>query len=187
MRPASLLLLAALSAAFGCRSTDRFNTSGEAAYCGDIVYAPAFTDGFLVDGEPPRLRMQLTLDLSQLHSSSEGTTLLGSLSSNDAETGLCSEQGHALFDGARVRAIPQVDHDTISSLTFGEGHDEDFFAYVDSTCLGTMLALVSLLRNGDVELRLFKPAALPASDASAKDRPGFALFSMKRNESGCGF
>lgn len=187
MRPASLLLLAALSTLFGCRSTDRFNTTGEAAYCGDIVYAPAFTDGFLVDNEPPRLRMQLTLDISQLHASSEGTTLLGALSSNDAETGLCSEQDDALFDRAPLRAIPQVDNDAIASLSFGEGHDEDFFAWVDSTCLGTMLALVSLLRNGDVELRLFKPALLPAADATAKDRPGFALFSLKRNESGCEF
>jgi hypothetical protein len=187
MKPASLLLLGSLAATLGCRSIDRFDTKGEAAYCGDIVYAPDFTDGFLVDNQPPTLRMQLTLDLSQLHSSSQGVSLLGSLSSNDSETGLCSEQGEALFKSAPLRAIPQVDHDSVSSLVFGEGHDEDFFGYVDSMCLGTMLALVSLLRSGDVELRLFKPAALAAPDAAAKERPGFALFSMKRNENGCGF
>jgi hypothetical protein len=188
MKLASLLLLGPLAVTLGCRSIDRFDTTNSAAaYCGDIVYAPSFTDGFLVDNQPPTLRMQLTLDVSQLHSSSDGTAFLGRLTSNDAESGLCSDQGDALFKSALLRAIPQVDHDAISSLSFGEGHDEDFFAYVDSTCLGTMLAVVSLLRSGDVELRLFKPALMPQPDADAKARPGFSLFSMKRNEEGCGF
>jgi hypothetical protein len=172
-----------------CRSLDRFDTKDKAAYCGQLVSAPTFQDGFVPDGEPGvLLTMKLTLDTSQLSSySADKVTQLGALTSNDADRGLCTSNGQALFESSPVRGIPQLDHDTLSALTFGEGHDEDLFAYVDSTCQGTMVAVVSLLRKGDVELRLFKPAALPSRDAAADRRPGFGLFYLKRQEKGCGF
>lgn len=178
------MLLTTLS----CRSIDRFDTKGEAAYCGDLVSGPSFTDGFLPALTPPQLRFKLTLDTSQISSFSENkTAILGRLSSNDAEWGLCSERGEALFEFAPLRAIPQVYHDSISTLSFGEGHDDDFFAWVDSKCQGTMLLVVSLLRSGDVEIRLFKPAPLPADDAGPEQRPGFALSVLRRSDKGCEF
>lgn len=182
---APLVALATLS----CRNIDRFDTNGTAAYCGELVSPPAFQDGFVPDASPEViLALKLTLNTSQLSSYSEGkVTQLGALTSNDADDGLCSGGGQALFESSPVRGIPQVDHDTLSALTFGEGHDEDFFTYVDSTCQGTMVALVSLLRKDDVELRLFKPAALPPPGAPADKRPGYGLFYLKRREKGCGF
>jgi len=188
----SLVPFGVLLMTLSCRSLDRFDTKNDAAYCGQLVSAPAFNDGFvpeLQDGEPKlQLTMKLTLDTSQLSTfSADKATQVGALTSNDAELGLCAPGGQALFESSPVRGIPQVDHDTISTLTFGEGHDEDFFAWVDSTCQGTMLALVSLLRKGDVELRLFKPAPLPPPMASPDQRPGFGLFYLKRDEKGCGF
>jgi len=188
----SLVLLGVLLMTLSCRSLDRFDTKNDAAFCGQLVSAPAFHDGFVPDpkrGQPQlQLTMKLTLDTSQLSTFSNDTvTQVGALTSNDAELGLCAPGGQALFESSPVRGIPQVDHDTISTLTFGEGHDEDFFAWTDSTCQGTMLALVSLLRKGDVELRLFKPAALPPPEAGPDQRPGFGLFYLKRNEKGCGF
>ncbi len=178
-----------LLAALGCRSLDRFDTHGDAAYCGKLVSGPSFHDGFVPLGQPAaNLAMQLTLDTSQLSSFSENKTALpGTLSSNDRDWGMCAGSGEALFKGSRLRAIPQVYHDSLSTLVFGEGHEEDFFAWTDSRCQGTMLALVSLLRNGEVELRLFKPAALPPPDAGPEQRPGFALFQLKRSNEGCGF
>jgi hypothetical protein len=58
-----------------------------------------------------------------------------------------------------------------------------------------MVAVVSLLRKGDVELRLFKPAPLPPprvptdpeSMVPADQRPGYGLFYLKRRDEGCGF
>ena len=175
-----------------CRNLDRFDTGEEGAYCGQLVSASTFNDGFVPDvkqGEPVlQLTVGLTLDTSQLSKfSDDRATQVGALTSNDSERGLCAPGGQALFKSSPLRGIPQVDHDTISTLTFGEGHDEDFFAWTDSTCQGTMLALVSLLRKGDVELRLFKPAALPPPKAAAEQRPGFGLFYLKRNDKGCGF
>ena len=184
--------LGVLLMTLSCRSLDRFDTTDPAAYCGQLVSHSAFQDGFVPDteqGEPQlQLTVKLTLHTSKLSTYSEGqATQVGELSSNDADKGLCAPDGQPLFKGSPVRGIPQVDHDTISTLTFGEGHDEDFFAWTDSTCQGTMLALVSLLRKGDVELRLFKPAALPPPKAAAEQRPGFGLFYLKRNDKGCGF
>jgi hypothetical protein len=185
----SVVPLGVLLATLSCKNLDRFDTKGKAAFCGQLVSAPSFHDGFVRDGQPGvLLAMKLTLDTSRLSSFSEDKmTQLGALTSNDAETGLCSAGGQALFESSPVRSIPQLDHDTLSTLSFGEGHDEDFFAWTDSTCQGTMLAVVSLLRKGDVELRLFKPAPLLAQEAGPEQRPGFALFYLRRDEKGCGY
>lgn len=182
------LLLLALPAFLSCKNLDRFDTHGEAAYCGDLVSGPNFHDGFVATGvEPPSIRLKLTLDTAQLGSFSDNKTAhVGRLTSNDQEQGLCSGDGQPLFLSSPLRTIPQVSHDSISTLSFGEGHDEDFFAWTDSTCQGTMLAIVSLLRNGQVEVRLFKPAPLPA-DGGPETRPGFGLFSLKRHDKGCEF
>jgi hypothetical protein len=179
--PLGALLLSTLS----CRDLERFDTHDKAAYCGELVSGPSFQDGFVA--KEPVLRMSLTLDTSKLSSLSGKATSPGRLTSNDAEAGLCAAQGQALFEGANLRGIPQVDHDAIGAMTFGDGHDEDFFAWVDSTCQGTMLAVVSLLRSGDVELRLFKPMPPPREDAPPTEKPGFALFYMQRNDQGCDF
>jgi hypothetical protein len=181
-----LSLLGVVAFTASCRSLDRFDTSGDAAFCGDLVSGPQFHDGFIVAGEPWNLRLKLDLDASKLSSFSENkNAIMGWLTSNDAGNGLCLEQ--PLFQSAPIRAIPQLYHDTLSTLSFGEGHDEDFFAYVDSTCQGTMVSLVSLLRNGSVEVRLFKPARLPDEEAKPDRRPGYAVFHLTRHDEGCEF
>ena len=175
-------VLAALSAS--CRSLDRFDTKGDPAFCGDLVAGPSFHDGFIQDNEPNRLSLMLELDTSQIANMGESkASFPGQLSSDDNVSGLCP--GEPLFEGAQLRTIPQVYHDTLSTLSFGEGHDEDFFAWVDSTCQGTMVALVSLLRNGHVELRLFKPAPFLAGEPPADQEPGYALFYLNRSEHVC--
>ena len=176
--------------ALSCRNLDRFDTPGKAAFCGHLVTGPNFEDGLVAERQiDALLQVKLKLDTSQLGAFSNNEMVrLGFLSTNDADTGLCSGEGEPLFKSSPLRAIPQLDHDTLSTLTFGEGHDEDFFAWSDSTCQGTMLALVSLLRKGDVELRLFKPAALPPPGAGPDKRPGYGLFYLHRSDDEtCGF
>jgi hypothetical protein len=70
----------------------------------------------------------------------------------------------------------------LSTLSFGEGHVHDFFAWVDSTCQGTMVAVVSLMKDNQVELRLFKPMRLPPPDAGPAETPGFAMFSLSARQ-----
>jgi len=181
----SLTRLFAFSAAAlaiaGCRSLERFDTAGEPAYCGSIVGAQLFQEAFIPDNTPPELNLHLELDIDHL------TTRPGMLTSDDGLTGLCSPNGDPLFRNASLRAIPEIFQDPLSQAEFGDGHQHDFFAWVDSTCQGTMVAVVSLLTNGAVEVRLLKPMAEPPSNAPADQRPGFALFYLKRSEKGCKF
>ena len=70
----------------------------------------------------------------------------------------------------------------------GDGREHSFFAYADSTCQGTMLAVVSLMQSGDTEVRLFKPAPASSPDSPASEQAGYALFHLKRrDEDNCGF
>ena len=175
------LALAAAAALGGCRSLARFDTEGAAAYCGAIVGGSTFHDGFIRSGAPPSLELSLTLDTSSL------TTRPGSLTSNDGATGFCSPA--PLFDGAPLRAIPKMLQDALSQADLGPGHEHTFFAWIDSVCQGTMLAVVSLLPNGEVEVRLLKPGPEQPADApeDPAKSPGFALFYLQRRSNGCGF
>jgi hypothetical protein len=190
----------------GCTSLDRFDTDGNAAYCGPLVGSPAFHEGILPDGVPPALRMRLRLDIdalrertSRAYGNAESgarnetrpsqTVIVGNIATDDENglNGLCQAEGMALFDSSALRAIPELDHDPLSTLEFGDGRDYNFFAWADSTCQGTMLAVVSLMRNDEIEVRVLKPAALPPAEAQAQLRPGFALFTLSRRDEGCGF
>jgi hypothetical protein len=164
-----------------CRSLDRFDTKGDGAYCGPIVGVPLFADGFIPDNEKPKLSLELEIDVDRL------ATRPGTITSSDVSTGLCSKNGEPLFRDAPLRAIEEILHDALAQAEFGDGHQHDFFAWVDSTCQGTMLAVVSFLTNGDVEVRLLKPAADPPEGASAQERPGFAKFYLKKQNTRCTF
>lgn len=172
----------ALSGLASCRNLERFNTEGNAAYCGSIVGTPPdFNGGFIAEGTPPNLELRLKLDTSAL------TTRPGSLSSNDATNGFCKPA--PLFDDAPLRAIPELLHDTLSQADLGEGHQHTFFTWVDSTCETSMLAVISLLTNGAVEVRLLRagPDLPPMANVDVSKGPGFALFYLQRSETGCGF
>jgi len=173
--------LAATAALASCRSIDRFDTEKPAAYCGAIIGGPVFESGFIRKGAPPSLELRLELDTGSL------TDRPGSLTSNDGAAGFCKPA--PLFDEAPLRAMPELLHDALSQADLGPGHEHDFFAWVDSACEGTMLAVVSLLTNGAVEVRLLKPGPdLPAlADEDQEKRPGFGLFYLQRSATGCGF
>jgi hypothetical protein len=187
-RALGLPLLLCASWAMSCGDLQGFTSQPGQAYCGTIG-SPAFQSGLVEEGSPPTLELALTLDINKL------ATEPGILNSKDPE-GLCGtpEAPQTLFQNAPLRAIPELQHDLLSALTFGEGHDHDFFAWVDSTCQGTMVAVVSLMKNNYVELRLFKPMPLPRPGATVAEQPGFALFHLNpkklyepEENGGCGF
>lgn len=196
LRARAARIVLVVGALAGCRNLSNFDSKPGEAYCGTIG-APDFQDGFVKLGSPPNLQLALTLDTSKITSNPDSPRLSepGILRSKDLD-GLCGSNTlpRPLFQDAPLRAIPELEHDVLSTLTFGEGHEQDFFAWVDSTCQGTMLAVVSLMKNNQVELRLFKPAALPPAGAPPAQRPGFAVFHLDPKplykssaENGCGF
>jgi hypothetical protein len=171
-----------------CGNLEGFTSKPGEAYCGTIGLS-VFQKGFVEINTPPTLELALTLDINKLAS------IPGTLSSNDPD-GICGtpDAPQVLFSNAPLRAIPVLQHDVLSALTFGEGHDHDLFAWVDSTCQGTMVAVLSLMKNNYIELRLFKPAPLAPVDAPAAEQPGFALFHLNPKplyksemQGGCGF
>jgi hypothetical protein len=181
-----LLLSLWTASASSCTSLKGFDSKPGEAYCGTIGLSD-FQEGFVEVGSPSTLALALTLDIDKLD------TDPGVLNSKDPNS-ICGSPDAPLFVNAPLRAIPVLQHDVLSALTFGEGHEHDFFAWVDSTCQGTMLAVVSLMKNNYVELRLFKPMPLPGPDATAAEKPGFALFHLNPKpltkpdtEGGCGF
>lgn len=160
-------MLALLVTLSGCRDLDRFDTGEDQAYCGEIIAAPFTRAGFA-----RRLRLELQLDLSQMQS------VPGRITSDDADSGPC--QPRALFEQASLRFPQKLDADALSTLQFGPSREYNFLSWVDSSCLGTYLAVVSLMHDGDVEVRLMKgdleaesrrsaaePLAPEANDAGA--------------------
>lgn len=163
----------------GCRNIERFDAQKPAAYCGALVGGAGFQTGFIATGAPPNLELRLQLDTASL------TTRPGTLTSNDGNSGFCKPA--KLFDEAPLRAMPELLNDTLSQADLGQGHEHDLFAWVDSACQGTQLAVISLLTNGAVEVRLLKPGPDVSPEADPRDRSGFALFYLERNERGCSY
>lgn len=180
MRRARALLVigASLGLSTGCRDgLERFDTGPNEAYCGSVVSGTFVREGF-----PVELRLRATIDTDNL------TTIPGTLSTNDTDPEIenpCLPS--ARLKDSPMRATDALLHDQLSSFEFGTGRDHNFFAWVDSSCEGPYLAVVSLMRNDDVEVRLMKPPA-PAADAGAGPAPaGFALFQLGRQKGDCGF
>ena len=167
--PSSLLLA-------GCTNLHRFDTSGEAAYCGSLIAAPFITSGLLPEGVT-QLDASLELDTSSLDDEP------GRLTTKDASSGLCAPQ--ALFVDAPLRTVQEVLHDPLSFVEFGEGRDQNVFAWVDTTCQGTMLAILSLMHDGDVELRLFKPMAAAKGTVPPEQQAGFGVMHFTKRSKGC--
>lgn len=172
MRFAALGSILVLALSSGCRDIDRFDTDGDEAYCGTIVPAP-----FVFEGFPVNLRLRLRIDTDQLDS------IPGTITTDDV-AGPCAPA--PLFQETQLRVTPDVLHDPLSTLEFGQGRDMNLIAWTRSSCDGPMLAVVSLMKNDDVELRLLKP---PVAPATPEDDPpaGFALFQLRRQNGSCGF
>jgi hypothetical protein len=164
------LLVAATS---GCRDLDRFDTTDGAAYCGSIVSAAFVRESF-----PPDLRVRLTLDVDRLES------VPGTLRTDDGPKSPCTPAPR--LDTAPMRVTEAVLHDPLSTFDFGTGRDENFMAWTES-CGQPILAVVSLMKNDDVELRLLTPPEPPAAGETEPPPAGFALFQLTRQENDCGF
>lgn len=160
--------------ALGCSTLERFDTKDGEAYCGDIVSAAFVRQEF-----PPDLRVRMTLDTDLLSS------VPGTLTTDDAAAGPCAPKPR--LDAAPMRVTEAMLHDPLSTFDFGTGRDHNFMAWVDSTCEGPMLAVVSLLRNDEVEVRLMKPPTAPTGSSTEPPPAGFALFQLTRHKNDCGF
>jgi len=162
----TLVLLGVVSGG-GCKDISRFTTRPGESYCGNVVSA-----GFVRQGFGPGVRMRMTLDVDQLDSSP------GMIVTDDG-----------MFDYANLRPIPQLAHDTLSTLSFGEGRQRNLLFGIGPSHGPMAIAVVSLLDNGDVEVRILRGAALlPGEEPSPADGEQlYGIFPMQRQTGTCGF
>lgn len=154
----------------GCESLDRFDTGRRGAYCGSIIDASFARAGFA-----QRTRLQLQLDVDALRS------FPGRITTDDGADGPCSPA--RTFDDALLRSPQKLEADPLSFLSFGEAREYNGLAWVDSTCDGTYLAVFSLMRNDDVELRLLRGETGEGGDEVGP----FGVFQLSRFSRECGY
>jgi hypothetical protein len=176
MRAARLYALLAISpivAMSGCRDLSRFSSHGD-RFQGGVVRG-----SFVRSGIGEFTEMCLTLDTDHLQ---------------DAPGVLTTSDGR--FNGAPLRPIPQLWHDPLSTMTFGDGRIQNL-VYAVSPIVGDgsvaeaqdVFTVVSLMEGGHVEVRLLRGA--PQADAGAPP-PGtaaalFAVFNLDRRPGPCAF
>jgi hypothetical protein len=156
---------ASVFAIVGCRDLSRFSTSGD-RFEGAVVPAE-----FVRSGIDTGTSACLTLDTDHLQDSP------GTLSTSDGR-----------FAATPLRPIPQLWHDSLSTLSFGEGREKNLL-YVatpspDAGDNGDVMVVVSLMTSGNVEVRLLRGAPNAAAPSGASL---FGVFQLDRREGKCSF
>lgn len=163
MTARSVALVALLA---GCQDASRFTTKHD-HYEGTVV------EGNFVRAEVTSgTRMCVTLDADRLQ---------------DAPGFLTTSDGR--FRDTPIRPIPQVWHDSVSTLSFGEGRERNvlYGASPDPAVDpgGDVMIMLSLLSSGGIEVRLLRGA--PAAPGGAPKSHIFAIFPLQRAPGACSF
>lgn len=165
-RPLAAASLALLGTLAACKDVTSYSTAPGESYCGSIIQGP-----FVRAGLGPAVQMRLTFHAETLD------TDPGTLSTSD---GLLRE--------APLRPIPQLFHDPLSTLQFGEGRRRNLIYAIAPTSPGAPLFVVlSLLENGDTEVRLMRAAPAPDGQQTSTEGALFGVFPLQRRQDACGF
>jgi len=152
----------------GCQDISRFNTEHGESYCGKIV-----PGGFVRQGFPPGVRLRLHLDTDRIQQTP------GTITTDDG-----------YFNETPLRPIPQLPHDSLSTMRFGEGSVRNLLFGVQPKQGGVAYAFLSLLENGSVEIRILRGAPPAPSEAAMPETTNpdlFGIFPLVRQEGTCGF
>jgi hypothetical protein len=168
---AAPLALACLSVLPACENVDKFDTKGEAAYCGSIIDAQFIRTLEDKGGFGHDARMRLQLDTAHLNSA-PGRITTDDMGCGDSPT----------LSDAQIRVQPEMKHDSLYLMTFEDGQVQNIVGWVDVKCRGSVLVILSLLKTDRVDVRLLEPKDLVSTDNDV-----FSVFQLTRNESGCGF
>ena len=98
------------------------------------------------------------------------------------------------FHATTLRPVPQIWHDPLSTLSFGQGRTKNLVYMAsaqptDADLGGDVVAIVSLMDSGNIEVRLLRGA--PGAQASDAGPPSpanlFAVFNLQRRSGACSF
>lgn len=151
----------ALVALVACRDSSRFSSRG------DRFQGPIVKGSFVRSGLPETIEMCLTLDTDHLQDTP------GTLSTSDGR-----------FKAAPLRPIPQVWHDPISTLSFGDGRVQNLVYAAAPDDAQDVFVIVSLMQSDGIEVRLMRGA--PGADAGATPAL-FGVFTLERQTGPCAF
>lgn len=102
----------------------------------------------------------------------------------DAPGALATNDGR--FRAAPLRPIPQVWHDSFSTMSFGEGRMRNWpYAVQPANAEPDAMAIVSLMKDDALEVRVVRGA--PGRDAGPAEDPLFAIFRLERRPGPCPF
>lgn len=152
------LTLAPLAA---CRDVSRYASHGD-SFEGAVV-----SGSFVRSGIAEGVRMCLVFDPDHLQDAP------GTISTNDGR-----------FASAPLRPIPQIWHDPLSTLTFGDGRVQNLIYAATPSDGGVedVLVVLSLMKSGGIEVRLVRgaPKADAAVAAETATPPVFGIFNLER-------
>ncbi len=160
-------MMTCASCVLGCRDVSRFST-GSGRFEGTVVKG-----SFVRSGVTEDVRMCLTLDATRLQ---------------DAPGTITTSDGR--FRRARLRPIPQLFHDPLSTLDFGEGRARNIVYAATPASSGIaaddvdVLVVVSLMNEGGIEVRLLRGAP---SESPAGAPAIFGVFPLERRDGQCSF
>jgi hypothetical protein len=138
-----------------CRDVSGFTTHG------DRFEGPVVEGDFVRSGVDPGTTLCLTLDTDHLQDSP------GTVSTSDGR-----------FRSVLLRSIPQIWHDPLSTLAFGEGRVKNLLYVAAATTPFAdgngpdAFVVVSLMQSGNVEVRLLRGAPSGTSDGGSPSEAG---------------
>ena len=86
--------------------------------------------------------------------------------------------------GVPLRPIPQIWHDPLSTLSFGDGRTQNLVYAAAPSDAQDLMVVVSLMQSDNIEVRLVRGA--PEADGGAGSSV-FGVFNLEKQNGPCGF
>ena len=132
-----------LAGPLGCDSQAEYSTDADSCYIGSIIDADFVRSGSF----DANVRISMSLDVNALAAGNK----VGAVITTD----------DGLFKNAPVRQMLELTRDFLSQLQFPGGRTRSFLAYAEDRNGELANVVISLMENGDVEVRIFRPARDP--------------------------
>ena len=166
--PTLLAIIAAAASSTGCRDLSQFATGPDENYCGQIVPGDFVRQGFA-----PTVHMRVDFNPDRIQRTP------GSISTDDG-----------MFVDAPLRSIPQLVHDSLSMLRFGEGTMRNLLYGVKPSRGATAFAFLSLLESQNIEVRIVRgapPTNQEPPTSEDDDSDLFGVFPLTKQKGTCEF
>jgi hypothetical protein len=157
----------------GCTDNARWSSEPGESWCGTVTSAT-----FVRAGMPENTALRLELDAESLQSAPGRLWTTPFLSGEK-------------LTAAELRVIPQMLHDPLSTLNFGEGRVKNAMTLADLPSVDParpstqLLVVLSLLQTGEVEVRLIRGAS-PGTATGPEPSQLFGVFKLQRQKGDCG-